>query len=298
VLNTLGVDFGQHDRFVDPASHPWNPIFFELRSLNNTNDMIIQEMGGKYMPLSPASIHERHRAVGFLPDQIDFDERVRSIACELVGRLLAEEFKSNSLLIGLKDPRFCFLLPIWDHALREHDCESRLVIVRRSPEAVVRSNSRLNDLPDSWNFMLVANHLMAISTSISCGTFPNHCSLFFEDLLQNPEAVVASISLELGIPTEYVSAAAGMIQNDLNHQSTSQFEASERFRAIATTCLNSEFCEFYCAALRACIAASCVGDLAHQSARLRGRLEESYLEIERLKCRIGELENPPRTLIL
>ena len=40
VIHKLGVDFGNHDRFVDPKVHVFNPIFFELQSLNNLNDEI------------------------------------------------------------------------------------------------------------------------------------------------------------------------------------------------------------------------------------------------------------------
>ena len=49
VISELGFYFGEPERFVDPVTHPWNPIFFELQSLNDLNDEIAQALGANFL---------------------------------------------------------------------------------------------------------------------------------------------------------------------------------------------------------------------------------------------------------
>ena len=64
VVHELGVDFGSHDRFVDPGVHVFNPIFFELQSLNDLNDEIFGYFSVRYTDFN------------WMPREGDFDEAV------------------------------------------------------------------------------------------------------------------------------------------------------------------------------------------------------------------------------
>ena len=99
VIHKLGVDFGNHDRFVDPKVHVFNPIFFELQSLNNLNDEIFAYFSKKFTNFD------------LVPGEGDFGNEVIAKFEKKITEFIDDEF-SKSKTIGLKDTRFCFTLPI------------------------------------------------------------------------------------------------------------------------------------------------------------------------------------------
>lgn len=279
---------------MDPGTHPWNPIFFELQSLNDLNDAILRQLGGFYMPATPRLPHERRAAVSFLPPAEEFTDALYQSFRPQLEEFIATEFDSHTW-IGLKDPRFCFLLPFWHRALSEQGFVTQVVAVRRSPEAVVRSNARLNGQSDAWNFLLVANHLVSARAALKGIEF---FELTYEDLLRNPNLRVASLAAAVGAPQGGIVKAEQAIQTDLNHESTGAFEVSPRFRAILLKRTAASLRALHQETIRAIIEISGADELsralAERDYRL-GSLGEELASVTRqnnsLMSRVQELEH-------
>lgn len=131
VLSTLGVNFGDPAQFIDVDTHRHNPVFFELVELNRLNERILEALGWCYGDFSmlvreddfDASFVDR-----FEPDVVDFLER----------------HFGGQLLIGLKDPRFCFTLPLWRAVFERLGIGLRCALTLRDADAVAASNFRVN----------------------------------------------------------------------------------------------------------------------------------------------------------
>ncbi|MGR4875229.1 hypothetical protein [Pseudoxanthomonas sp. LARHCG66] len=131
VLRDLGIDFGDPKLFVNPEKHAHNPIFFELVELNEINDEILAELGWSYRDFVATPL-----AGDFSPEIADkFEVRI--------ARFIESNFGSSTE-IGLKDPRFCFTLPVWTTILGRLGIRQRHLLTHRDGEAVAVSNFRLS----------------------------------------------------------------------------------------------------------------------------------------------------------
>jgi len=148
VINKLGVNFGSHDRFVDPQVHAFNPIFFELQSLNNLNDEIFAYFAKNFTNFD------------WVPDEGDFGNAVIAKFEKKITEFVDEEFSKNNT-IGLKDTRFCFTLPIWDVVLKRLGFDVRYVLTQRFANSVFVSNKIENKYSSEANF----SHSCAIHPS-------------------------------------------------------------------------------------------------------------------------------------
>src|SRR5438552_9641685 len=149
LLDNLGVYFGDSGHFLDTQVHKHNPVFYELQWINDFNDRLIAAMGAGYFE-------------DFFPIESDFDrDEVRSLEPALV-----EQFRSefgDRALVGVKDPRFCFTLPLWRRALASLGYDVKVLLTLRNPAAVLKSNSLLrDDRPCQWQ-RFYARHLLAIN---------------------------------------------------------------------------------------------------------------------------------------
>lgn len=131
VVSALGVDFGDQSRFVDASVYKHNPIFFELKSVNELNDKVMGWLGHKYIDSD------------FMPLREDFDHELAKRFAPLCSGLVRSELGDGEL-IGLKDPRFCFVLPLWIDGLKKLGYKVRFIWVVRDLGAVVRSNEQVN----------------------------------------------------------------------------------------------------------------------------------------------------------
>jgi len=131
VLQKLGIDFGNPDLFIDPEQNKHNPIFFELVSLNEINDEILAELGWSYRDFVATPLRE------------DFT----SLLADKFEARIADFLESNflgSMRIGIKDPRFCFTLPLWTTVMGRLGIECQYLLTKRDSEAVAASNFRLS----------------------------------------------------------------------------------------------------------------------------------------------------------
>jgi len=200
VLSELGVDFGKPEGFVNPSTYTHNPIFFELASLNALNEEVLGWFGHNYADFD------------FLPLQQDFTEDLFAHFLPRCAAFLREEF-GEVRLIGLKDPRFCFLMPLWQRALTELGYRVRHVWALRTLEAVVASNERVNV---SW----ARNHNIRIATlsMLAAAYFLDGTDclrLDYDRLLAKPKDSVRKVSTWLGSAGKDLNMAEGVINGSL-----------------------------------------------------------------------------------
>lgn len=131
VLQNLGVDFGDPSLFIDPEKNQHNPIFFELVELNEINEEIIRELGWEYRDFVATPLEE------------DFSSLLVDKFEDKIARFVESNF-GGSPEFGLKDPRFCFTLPLWTTVFGRLGIEVRCLLTQRDGEAVAVSNFRLS----------------------------------------------------------------------------------------------------------------------------------------------------------
>lgn len=194
VLSQVGIDFGDPALFVDPDTNSHNPMFFEIEELNGINDEIMHALGWKFRDFTALPLDE-----DFTPELIAaFHERIRSFM---------QAHFPESTYIGLKDPRFCFTLPVWSAVLGTLGFRIRNLLTLRDADAVAASNYRLN--PDLG--LRHAHRIQPLSIGAAkyfLGAMP-YAQVSFEALTeQAPEAIEALARIS-GASLENIRVAAG-----------------------------------------------------------------------------------------
>lgn len=201
VVSRLGVDFGNPDRFVDPQLNRHNPIFFELESLNQINDAIFGYFFKEWSNFD------------WLPQKSDFSESVCNLFRNSILQFIAQEFQ-DAPIIGLKDPRFCFTLPLWESVLSESGFEVQYILVRRTAQDIFRSNYSINRQSSHLNFRLVVHSYLYASEF----TKSRPCAILqYEDLLSDPTATIQKICDTLSLSPTYIEDAIKSIEKGLQH---------------------------------------------------------------------------------
>ena len=132
ILDLLGATLGHPDALIPPA--PDNPRgFWENRPLVLVNDRILALHGGSWAapPDLSAGWHERPTM-----------RALHAAAGEVFDRLVT----GPDEVVAWKDPRSCLLQDFWQPLLAQRTEDLRHLHVVRSPDAVVGSLVRRNDL--------------------------------------------------------------------------------------------------------------------------------------------------------
>ncbi|MEY2169638.1 MULTISPECIES: sulfotransferase [unclassified Rhodanobacter] len=211
VLSEMGVHFGDPARFVDPAVQTHNPIFYELQSVNDFNARIMAHMGYEYGDFD------------CFPDAVEPGPALVEQFADEVRGLIEQELGGHAL-IGLKDPRFAFTLPVWETALQQSGYSIRYLVTERSIDAVVDSNAKVNT-----TFTRAHNYRIAIiSMGLSALRVEGkaHLLVKYDDLVDNSLAEALRIAEWLGLDHANTNAAAQVVQSNLRHQGASDGSAS------------------------------------------------------------------------
>lgn len=224
VLNALGCHFGDPERFVSAEIHQFNPIFFELESLNSLNDRILHHQQQVYADFD------------WLPDG-DFSPQDLATYRLWIEEFLDREFGAATL-IGLKDPRFCFTLPIWDEALSRLGYAISYVATDRRAASVVRSNQANNRLSAPANHRLYAHSKLSMERSLRGQ--PSVARVRYEQLLAEPAAAVEALCGRLDLNPERIQAAVAVIEQ--RHEHHGDVEAAS-FDAFIQAADRREFIE-------------------------------------------------------
>lgn len=201
MLSAFGVYFGVADRFVDPLMHTHNPIFFELESLNNLNDEFLAERGHSYGQFD--CFMGEHEPVA--DEYPSFVQRAQ--------RLVANELDTRDL-IGLKDPRFVFTLPLWDAALHGMGYAVKYVATQRATEDIVRSNAEVNKGAQAYE-----RRIALVSTGLMAARLVDreHVVVDYDDLVESPVNEAKKLAAWLHLDSQVVESAAQVVRGDLRH---------------------------------------------------------------------------------
>ncbi len=131
-LHSVGVNLGE--RFIEPNED--NPKgFFEDGDIVELNDRLLR------------SLNLSWDSFGFIWEQNFFSARLNAYHAAAVS-IVSARFATTKLA-GLKDPRFCILLPFWKKVITDAlDVQVRYVLTIREPDQCVRSQ-RTRHLRDS-----------------------------------------------------------------------------------------------------------------------------------------------------
>jgi hypothetical protein len=207
-LSNCGFDFGDPRHFVDTEVHKHNPIFFELEWVNRLNDELLAAVGAEFKTGCPpeASAYESPR----------LDEFARRAASHIAAEW------PNGQRIGLKDPRFCFTLPLWRRVLSGMGYQVALVWSLRSPAATIASNSKLvpdwspRRLCDFWTRCVLAGRHVIDSDPFLL--------LDYDWMTTDPLAFAADAFARSGIVVPDRTATVAHISRTLRHESSTRME--------------------------------------------------------------------------
>ncbi len=202
LLNKLGVDFGDYTRFVDPVVHHFNPIFFELQSLNDLNDDIFKYFSKEYAKFN------------WLPMEKDFKGDVVDEFENKIINLIESEFKNEANLIGLKDPRFCFTLPLWDVILKKNGFIVRYLLTQRNSIAIFASNKKENKFSSAINFRLVALSVLLARKFLEQ---KKYTIVRYENVISDTKLAVLNLCKEFDLDFNLIENACSVVQKELNH---------------------------------------------------------------------------------
>jgi hypothetical protein len=226
VLQKLGTDFGDPDLFIDPEQNRHNPIFFELVSLNEINDEILAELGWSYRDFVATPLHEDFSSA--LADK--FEARIASFLQSNFG-------ESNR--IGMKDPRFCFTLPLWMTVMGRLGIECQCLLTERDSEAVAASNFRLS--PERG--IEYSRRIVDLSKGAALYFLKNRTyqSVSFEELAASAPSAVKSLMAISGHGAEMVAQTIAEVfdrnlmhlQGDERSEPNSDLDLAEDYASLA-----------------------------------------------------------------
>ena len=185
VLHYLGLYLGSN--LLNPAQE--NPKgFFENRDITLLNDKILN------------TLHSSWDDVLLLPDGW-WENRIIEDYIREATELIKMEF-SSSTMFGIKDPRLCILLPLWQKIFNKLLIDPYFIIIIRNPLEVAESLYKRNNFSMEKSAILWMRYMLD-------GEFYtrglNRTFVSFDELLKNPEEVIKSISnnLNINFPKHY-----------------------------------------------------------------------------------------------
>lgn len=195
VLSEFGIDFGSNQHFIQ-GGH--NPIFFELKWINQANNQLVQALGHRYTDF-------------FFPTEQDWkSDRFLDHEQNLKTQILQEWGESTS--IGLKDPRFSLTFPVWQRVLTELGYRLNVILVFRSPSSFLRSNQSLFLNWEGWD---VDRHLRFwLQFNLVATYFTRDLPVYFlsyEDLMTNPHVETEKLAEYFHFDRTLIERAAAVI---------------------------------------------------------------------------------------
>lgn len=227
MLSKFGVHFGNPDRFLQ-AGH--NPIFFELKWVNQYNDRLIQSLGYQYTDF-------------FLPIEADFDrENIVEIAQELPDQIRNEW--GNETVIGIKDPRFSLTFPVWEKALTSLGYKIQVIFALRHPGEFLQSNRKLFHNWEGWDETRHFNFWLQLNFAATY--FTRDYPVFFiryDDVMSAPLKVAERLADFFHLAPENVAAAAAVVDSSQYHHRQSNSPGDPRidyyYKQLTSHCLSA-----------------------------------------------------------
>lgn len=194
-LSQLGVNLGSD---LLPAIRGENDRgFWEQRAIVAAHEMLLSELGSSWDDVRalPPNWWERPAAV--------------KAHVSLFETLLRDVIRSGYW--GVKDPRMCRLLPLWQKLFARSGVEPCFVIVLRHPWEVFASLDKRNGFSRQKTGLMYLHHMVSAEKETR-----NRPRAFvqYDELLQDPAATLLRISETLGLGLESMIDAS---RNQLSH---------------------------------------------------------------------------------
>jgi len=175
-INLLGPVVGPVESLIPPT--PNNPKgYWERVDVYRLNERILNDHAGSWA--SPPR----------LPDRWDSSEAMRR-HLDAIESIVAALVSDPSAVFLLKDPRFCFTLPLWARVV----APSRVLLVVRHPRAVCRSLQRRNAMStDEAADLWIRYNRSGLQVA------PDSLVVSFDALLADPRPVLAELADQLGL---------------------------------------------------------------------------------------------------
>lgn len=201
MLSQFEVCFGNPNHFLQ-ADH--NPIFFELKWINQYNDRLIRSLGYCYTDL-------------FLPIEADYDSLTLLEFEQELSTLIQQEWQ-DAPLIGIKDPRCSLTFPVWRRVLQALGYQLETILVYRHPTSFLKSNQQLFHNWEGWDqerhlhFWLRLT-LAAIYFTRNYAVLP----VSYEDLMICPLTVATRLADFFQLNPALTASAAAVVDSTHQH---------------------------------------------------------------------------------
>lgn len=222
MLSKFDINFGDRQNFLQ-ADH--NPIFFELKWVNQYNDRLIQSLGYNYTDF-------------FLPIEADYETAIVQETEQALPALIQQEW-SNELNIGIKDPRFSLTFPIWERVLLAQGYTLKIILVFRHPGGFLCSNQTLFHNWSGWN---QERHLhFWLQSTLAALYFTRHYPVFFinyDDIMAQPGKIAKSLVTAFNLHEHYIDAATAVVDPTHHHHQASTptgYEMCDRYYDLLCT---------------------------------------------------------------
>lgn len=201
MLSQFRVNFGNPKNFLQDAH---NPIFFELKWVNDYNNKLIKALGYKYTEF-------------FLPLEEDF-ERANTTELEKELHELIKAEWQRSPLIGIKDPRFSLTFPIWQKLLLEDGYQINIVFTFRHPSTFLESNKKLFHNWEGWTDTKHLNFWLQLN--LAAIYFTRHFPVYFvsyDTLMKAPLEEAEKLAKFFNLNLDQAAKAALVVNNSYYH---------------------------------------------------------------------------------
>jgi hypothetical protein len=222
VLNLLGVELGT--KLMPPAADN-EKGFWEHEEIVAIHERLLRELGHSWQDGTPL-------AAGW------GETYAAQQASQALGKVIDREF-ANAPLWGVKDPRHCLLVPIWEPLLKARGIDIKIVLMWRYPNEVAASLVKRDNMDRYMaTYAWVGYNLHALK---ACLDYP-HSIVSYEALMQDWRLVVDQISheLELQWPVSKMRAKAqidAFIEPGLRHHISRGMYAHNWPHFMAPQCL-------------------------------------------------------------
>ena len=174
-ITSLGYDLGRHPM----APREDNPKgFWENTEITRVNDEILALHGLRWDSLT---------LTRDLPiKSICNDKQIASKVIQVVEK----EFDADNICI--KDPRMCYLLPLWKTVLNEANYETQYVTVNRDPAAVAKSLSKRDMMSFERGLLLWLLYSVSLARHIAGSST---IAIDYDELMKSPAGSLEPLKL-------------------------------------------------------------------------------------------------------
>ncbi|HRY36597.1 MAG TPA: hypothetical protein P5230_01795 [Candidatus Magasanikbacteria bacterium] len=201
VLNILGLDFG--DKLMPPTKDN-SKGYFENQNLYFINEKILKILGTTWDDIGefPSDFLKNPEL-----------EQIRKELKEVIKKELADK-----KIFGIKDPRLCLLLPLYEEVLKDFGCEIKTITVWRNEVEIAESLQKRDSFDFEKSIKLCRKYWDILEKNISN---KEKITVNFDELLNDPETIIFKIKKKIpeisGSYEDCKNKVIDFLEKDLKH---------------------------------------------------------------------------------